>query len=167
MSEILFFIFASCVPLSLWRFYQRYKFEILSRQYMLFMPWSFWVAKAEFILERKAFFHCFVACAFPFLKSWASKAISLHELKKFNFKSVSRSWHMILLLIWKRSVWVCITKQWRLSLNGNATTHRSAMKKLAFEYELSLSADTAPANAVLQNLHKRATFLLPKWPRHE
>ena len=28
--------------------------------------------KAEFILERKAFFHCTLACAFPFLKSWAS-----------------------------------------------------------------------------------------------
>ena len=39
--------------------------------------------------------------------------------KKFNFKSVSRSWHIVLLVIWKRSAWAFIAKQWCLSLNGN------------------------------------------------
>ena len=62
--------------------------------------------KAEFILKRKRFFNRFVACAFPFFffffevksvlpidryQNATSKAISLHELKKITFKSVSRS----------------------------------------------------------------------------
>ena len=66
--------------------------------------------------------------------------ISLHELKKFNFKSVSRSWHMILLVIWKHSAWAFYHKQWRLSLNENTTTSsQSDEKTLAFEYDFSFS----------------------------
>ena len=33
-------------------------------------------------------------------------AMLLHELKNVNFMSVSRSWHMILLVIWKCTAWV-------------------------------------------------------------
>ena len=74
---------------------------------------------AEFILEHKHFFYRFVACAFPFfevMSIWpidqyqnaTSRVISLHELKKFNFKSDTRSWHRILLVIWKCSAWLFI-----------------------------------------------------------
>ena len=49
--------------------------------------------------------------------------------KKFNVKSVSRSWHMILLVIWKCSAWAFIAKQLHFSLNGNAVAHHSALKK--------------------------------------
>ena len=46
---------------------------------------------------------------------------------------------MILLVIWKRCAWAFITKQWHLSLNGNAVAHHSALKKtLAFMYKFSL-----------------------------
>ena len=62
-------------------------------------------------------------------KRYPKRAILFHSWKKFNFKSFSRTWHMILLVIWKRSTWAFIAKQWRLSLNGNAAAHCSAMKK--------------------------------------
>ena len=44
---------------------------------------------------------------------------------KFNFQSVSRSWHRILLVIWKCPAWTfyCWAMTW--SLKGNATAHHS------------------------------------------
>ena len=39
--------------------------------------------------------------------------------KKFNFKSVSHSWHMILLVIWKHSAWAFY--RWAVALGQNGT----------------------------------------------
>ena len=61
---------------------------------------------------------------------------------KFNFKSISHPWHMILLVIWKRSAWAVFFFHWAmaLSLNWNVPAHHSVLKKcLAFEYEFSLA----------------------------
>ena len=99
---------------------------------------------AEFILERKRFFfYLFVACAFLFFEvksvlpidryqNATSKAISQHELNKFNFKSDTRSWqdsigHLKTLCMSVLSLVVA------LSLNENATAHR-----IRVEYEFSL-----------------------------
>ena len=67
-------------------------------------------------LLSQAFFHCSLAYAFPFLRSWASidrliskcypRVMPLPWVEKsFNFKSVSWSWHRILLVVWKCSAW--------------------------------------------------------------
>ena len=64
---------------------------------------------------------------------------------KFNFNSVSRSWHMILLVIWIRSALPFYCWAVMLSLNGNAAAHRSVLKKrLAFLYESSLNPSHLP-----------------------
>ena len=49
--------------------------------------------------------------------------------KKFNFQSVSRSWHMILLIIWKCSAWAVYSLAVVLSVNGNSAAHCSVLKK--------------------------------------
>ena len=59
------------------------------------------------------------------------RVMPLHELKKAQLpeRSKLKSWHMILLVIWKCSAWAFIVKQSPLSLNGNATAHLTALKK--------------------------------------
>ena len=50
--------------------------------------------------------------------------------------SILHSWHIILLVIWKRSGWAFHRWVALLRLNGNAASHISALKKrLTFEYE--------------------------------
>ena len=67
------------------------------------------------------------------------RAKSLHELKKkFNFKSVSHSWHMIPLVIWKHSAWTFYRYEWRLSLNENTAAHRKAIKNTSFRVWIQL-----------------------------
>ena len=64
----------------------------------------------------------------------------LHELKKFNFKNVSRSLHRILLVIWKCSAWAFYRWAMAWVLNGNAAAYCLSLKKcLAFKHKSSLT----------------------------
>ena len=72
-----------------------------------------WEIKAEFILERKCFLSlcCMRISVFEVMSVWPidryqtlpQERYCYMSWKKSNFKSVSPSWHMILLVIWKRS----------------------------------------------------------------
>ena len=93
------------------------------------------VCKAEFILEREAFFYRFVACAFPFLRytisNTTSKGIPWVE-KMCNVKRVSCSWHRI---VWKCTAWAFYLK---LCRGKCYSLLHSGEKMLAFEYGFSL-----------------------------
>ena len=57
-----------------------------------------------------------------------SKAAPWVEWKEFNIKSISHSWYVILLLIWKRCARAFHCWALALSLNGSAAAHQSALK---------------------------------------
>ena len=89
-------------------------------------------------------FYRFVACAFPFFEGKSVLPIDRYQIaslvgKKFNFKSVSRSWHRILLVNWKRSAWAFYRYSgvgvWVKTLQLIAK--RLKKKTLAFQYEFS------------------------------
>ena len=56
----------------------------------------------------------------------------LHKLKKkkINFKSVSHSWHMILLVVWNRSAWAFYGWVVVWNLKGSTAAHCSVLKKM-------------------------------------
>ena len=61
-------------------------------------------------------------------------------------KSVSRSWFMILMVIWKRSAWGFYRWAVALSLNGNATAHRTALKNASVLVWIQLKPPPIPQN---------------------
>ena len=87
------------------------------------------LAKAGFILITQAsfsflFFFSLLSCMCIFVsevmvKCYLQNSIAPRVEKNSNFKSVSRSWHMILLVVWAKAS----------SLNGNAAAQQWALKK--------------------------------------
>ena len=96
--------------------------------------------KYEFILEQGPCFHRFLACAFPFLRSWTSRfdrSISKCYPKNnaapwVEKSSTSRAFRAhVTRFFWslENTLHECfITEWWRSSLNGNTTAHCSAVK---------------------------------------
>ena len=107
------------------------------------------VDKAQFIFKRKRFLSLCRVCISVFLghecltdrsilKRYLKSDIATWVEKKLNFKSVLRSWHRILLVIWKHSgmsvllLAVAFESEWK-----HCSSLQSDEKMLAFEYEFS------------------------------
>ena len=103
--------------------------------FQIILTWIILNAKLFSLLSHMRIFIFKVMSIHP--TDWYQNAIRtvmpLHELKKFNFKSVFtliiNSWHIILLVIWKCSARAFYRWVVALSLNGNAAAHCLALGK--------------------------------------
>ena len=91
--------------------------------------------------------HFFIALSHAHFRFWDHERLTDWSISKrypesnatswvetTNFTSVSRSWHMILLVTWKRSAWAFYLRVVVWSLNGHVAAHRLVLKKcLAFK----------------------------------
>ena len=101
-----------------------------------------WTQASLFLLLFIALSHAY----FRFLRAWESnrsKPIDIKTLpqeryrsmswKKFNFKSLSRSWHRILLVIWKHSAWafyrlhMAFESEWKRYSSSQSDKKRPSM----------------------------------------
>ena len=100
----------------------RYLFVRISFKLNLyFFPITLWHAHLCF-WSQKPLFDKSISKRYP--KCDAASKVE----KSCNFKSISHSWHMILLVVWKPRAWVFVAEWWRGVWIENAAAHCSALK---------------------------------------
>ena len=83
----------------------------------------------------------------------------IYMWNRFNFKSISCSWHMISSVILKHSKWAFCHWAVELSLDYNATDHRSALKTSYLLY-IKNTNEKENVDAVVYNANAKVRCLL-------